>query len=90
MWWIIISASAIMLGQMFLLGEKDDNINPMNKFFIIMLSLVLFIFTLMMASFNTYLITQTIKDYEKGVIVKVENITIQDVDTVKVIKYKYK
>ena len=75
---------------MFLLGEKYDNINPMNKFFIIMLSLVLFIFTLTMASFNTYFITSTIKDYEKGVIIKVENITIQGTDTTKIVKYKYK
>lgn len=90
MWWITIIASAIMLGQTFLLGEKDDNINPMNKFFIIILSLVLFMFTLMMASFNTYFITSTIKDYEKGAIIKVENITIQGADTTKIVKYKYK
>lgn len=90
MWWITIIASALMLGQMFLLGEKDDNINPINKFFIIILSFVLFMFTLMMVSFNTNFITPTIKDYEKGAIIKVENITIQGTDTVKVIKYKYK
>lgn len=90
MWWIIMIASVIILGQMFLLEEKDDSINPMNKFFIIMLSLALFIFISIVASFNTYFITPTIKDYEKGAIIKVENITIQGTDTTKTIKYKYK
>ena len=90
MWWITIIILAIMLGQTFLLVEKDNDINPINQFMIIILSLVLLIFTLLIASFNTNFITSTIKDYEKGIIVKVENITIQGTDTVKVIKYKYK
>lgn len=90
MWWIIIIVSLLILGQMFLLKEKDDSIDPINKFMIMIISLILYIFTLLIVSFNTNFITPTIKDYEKGIIVKVETITIQDTDTVKVIKYKYK
>lgn len=90
MWWIIAITSSIILLQIFLLGEEDTNMNPINKFIIIILSVVLFIFTLLIASFNTYFITPTIKDYEKGAIIKVENITIQGTDTTKIVKYKYK
>jgi hypothetical protein len=90
MWWITIIVLAIMLGQTFLLTEKDNDINPINQFMILILSLVLYIFTLLVVSFNTNFITPTIEDYEKGAIIKVENITIQGTDTVKVIKYKYK
>lgn len=75
---------------MFLLGEKDDSINSMNKFFIIVCSLALYISTLLIVSFNSFFITSTIKDYEKGIIIKVETTTIQGTDTTKVIKYKYK
>ena len=42
-----------------------------------------------MATSNSLFITYTINDYHKGTIIKVETITIQDTDTVKVIKYKY-
>lgn len=90
MWWLTTITSLIMIGQMCLLGKKDDSINPINKCIIMMCSCALFLFTLLIVSFNTYFITSTIKDYEKGAIVKVETITIQDTDTVKVIKYKYK
>jgi hypothetical protein len=86
MWWLTTIASLIMIGQMCLLGKKNDSINPINKFIIMMCSCALFLFTLLIVSFNTNFITPTIKDYEKGNIVKVENITIQGTDTVKVIK----
>lgn len=90
MWWIIAIASLIMIGQMCLLGKKDDSINPINKYIIMMCSCALFLFTLFIVSFNTYFITATIKDYEKGIIVKVETTTIQGADTTKIVKYKYK
>lgn len=90
MWWITIIVSALVLSQLFLLGEKDDSINSINKFLIIICSLALYISTLLIASFNSYFITSTIKDYEKGIIIKVETTTIQGTDTTKVIKYKYK
>jgi hypothetical protein len=90
MWWITIIVSLLILGQMFLLKEKDDSIDPINKFMIIIISLILYIFTLLIASFNTYFITATIKDYEKGIIIKVETTTIQGADTTKLVKYKYK
>lgn len=90
MWWIIVIALLIMLVQMFLLKEEDERTKPFCNFLVIICSMMLFLFTLLIVSFNTYFITATIKDYKKGAIVKVETTTIQGTDTVKVIKYKYK
>lgn len=75
---------------MFLLKEKDKRTKPICKFLIIIFSMMLFLFTLLIVSFNTYFITKTIEDYKKDIIVKVETTTIQGADTVKVIKYKYR
>lgn len=75
---------------MFLLGYYDKPVNPGKKAIIILLSFILWLFTFIMATFNSRFITDTINDYHKGAIIKVETITIQDTDTVKVIKYKYK
>ena len=36
------------------------------------------------------IITNTIKAYQKGQIVKCETITVEGTDTVKIVKYKYK
>lgn len=90
MWWIIAITASIILIQMFLLGYYDKPVNPGKKAIVILLSFILWLFTLIIAMFNSWFITDTINDYHKGAIVKVETITIQDVDTVKVIKYKYK
>ena len=35
-------------------------------------------------------VTDKIEDYQKGQIVKQETITVEDGDTIKVVKYKYK
>ena len=90
MWWIIAITISIILIQAFLLGGYDKSVNPGKKAIIILLSFILWLFTFIMATFNSRFITDTINDYHKGAIIKVETITIQDVDTVKVIKYKYK
>lgn len=75
---------------MFLLGYSDRPVNPSKKAIIILLTFILWLFTAIIVTTNSLFITGTINDYHKGVIVKVETITIQDTDTVKVIKYKYK
>lgn len=90
MWWIIAITASIILIQMFLLGYYDKPINPGKKAIVILLSFILWLFTLIVVATNSRFITETINDYHKGVIIKVETITIQGVDTVKVIKYKYK
>ena len=90
MWWTIAITTSIILVQAFLLGYYDKPVNPGKKAIVILLSFILWLFTLMMATCNSRFITDTINDYHKGAIIKIETITIQDVDTVKVIKYKYK
>lgn len=90
MWLVLVIALLIMLGQMFLLKEKDERTSPICKFLVIIFSMMLFLLTSLIVSCNTYFITETIKNYKKGVIVKVETTTICGTDTVKVIKYKYK
>jgi hypothetical protein len=90
MWWIIAITTSIILIQMFLLGYYDKPVNPGKKATIILLSFILWLFTFIMATTNSWFITNTINNYHKGAIIKVETITIQDVDTLKVIKYKYK
>lgn len=90
MWWIIVITASIILLQVFLLGYSDKPVNPSKKAIVVLLSFILWLFTFIMATFNSRFITDTINDYHKGAIIKVETITIQDVDTVKVIKYKYK
>jgi hypothetical protein len=91
MWWIIAITASIILIQLFLLIDYYDKpVNPGKKAIIILLSFILWLFTFIMATTNSRFITDTINDYHKGAIIKVETITIQDVDTLKVIKYKYK
>lgn len=90
MWWIIAITSSTILLQAFLLGCSDKPINPGKKEIVILLSFILWLFTFIMATTNSRFITDIINDYHKGAIIKVETITIQDVDTVKVVKYKYK
>ena len=90
MWWIIAITTSIILIQMFLLGYYDKPVNPGKKAIVILLSFILWLFTFIMATFNSRFITDTINDYHKGAIIKVETTTIQGADTVKVIKYKYK
>lgn len=90
MWWIIVITSSIILLQVFLLGCSDKPVNPSKKAIVVLLSFILWLFTFIIATTNSLFITATINDYRKGAIIKVETITIQDVDTVKVIKYKYK
>lgn len=90
MWWIIAITSSIILLQTFLLGCSDKPVNPSKKALIVLLSFILWLFTLIMTTCSSRFITDTINDYHKGAIIKVETITIQGADTVKVIKYKYK
>lgn len=90
MWWIIAITTSIILMQTFLLGYYDKPVNPGKKAIIILLSFILWLFMLIVTTTNSLFITDIINDYHKGDIVKVETITIQGIDTVKVIKYKYK
>ena len=90
MWWIIAITSLIILIQAFLLGYCDKPVSPIKKAIVILLSFILWLFTLIITTYNSLFITGTINDYHKEKIIKVEIITIQDTDTVKVIKYKYK
>lgn len=90
MWWIIIITALIIIVQTFLLGYSDKPVHPDKKALIVILSFILWLFTLIVTTTNYRFITDIINDYHKGAIIKVETITIQDVDTVKVIKYKYK
>lgn len=90
MWWIIAITASIILIQAFLLGYFDKPVNSVKKAIIMLLSFILWLFTFIVVATNSLFITDIINDYHKGDIIKVETITIQDVDTVKVVKYKYK
>lgn len=90
MWWIITISSGLILMQVFLLGYHDKPVHPIKKLIIILLSFALWYFTFIVTATNSLFITHIINNYHKGSIIKVENITIQSIDTVKVIKYKYK
>lgn len=51
------------------------------------ITLSIFVFALLN---HSDFISGTIEDYQEGIIVKQETITIKDGDTIKVVKYKYK
>lgn len=90
MWWIITITASIILIQAFLLGYFDKPVNPAKKAIIMLLSFILWLFTLIVVATNSLFITDIINAYHKGDIIKVETTTIQGADTVKVIKYKYR
>ena len=48
------------------------------------------IVTFMVCNLHSSYLTPIIDDYENGKIIKQEKIVIEDTDTIKVIKYKYK
>jgi hypothetical protein len=48
------------------------------------------IVTFMVCNLHSSYITPIIEDYENGEIIKQEKIVIENTDTIKVIKYKYK
>ena len=48
------------------------------------------IITFLVCNTHSSMITPIIEDYENGKIIKQEKIVIEDTDTIKVIKYKYK
>lgn len=52
--------------------------------------LLMFIATVIIATTNKDFITPIIDDYENGKIIKIENVIIEDTDTIKVVEYKYK
>ena len=90
MWWIIAIMASIILIQTFLLGYDDKPVDHDKKEIIILLSFILWLFTFIIATTNSRFITDTINDYHKGAIIKIETITIQGTDTTKIVKYKYK
>lgn len=90
MWWILVITASIIFTQVILLGYFDEPVNPAKKAIIILLSFILWLFTFIVVATNSLFITDIINDYHKGNIIKVETITIQGIDTVKVVKYKYK
>lgn len=50
-------------------------------------TIVIYVFVLLN---HSDFMTATIEDYQEGHIIKCETITIEDTDTVKIVKYKYK
>lgn len=89
MWWIIAITSSIILIQSYLLGYCDKPVSSIKKAIVILLSFILWLFTLIITTYNSLFITDIINDYHKGNIIKVETITIQGTDTTKIVKYKY-
>lgn len=89
MWMLVIIPLTIFI-QTILLGPSDKSVNPVKKAVIIFLTFIVWLFTLLIAIYNSPFITATINNYHKGNIIKVETITIQGTDTIKVVKYKYK
>lgn len=51
---------------------------------------LMFIVTVIIATTNKDFITPIIDNYENGKIIKIENVIIEDTDTIKVVEYKYK
>lgn len=87
---MIVIISSIIFTQAILLGYFDKPVNPVKKVIIILLSFILWVFAFFVPIYNSLFITDTINNYHKGNIIKVETITIQGTDTIKVVKYKYK
>jgi hypothetical protein len=46
--------------------------------------------TIIISTTHKDFITPVIDDYENGKIIKIENVIIEDTDTIKVVEYKYK
>ena len=71
--------------------HKDSNNNTdIMTFANFLLMLCVCIITLLVCKTNSTMITPIIEDYENGEIIKQEKIVIENTDTIKVIKYKYK
>lgn len=66
---------------------KNDDTRTWVQFFV--LALVTVGVTIVLTS-HPEPITNIVKSYQKGQIVKCETITIEGTDTVKIVKYKYK
>ena len=90
MWLTIAITSVLFLILILLLKPGNEPINGTRKAWIFFTSVLIWLFTIVVVSFNSDFITDTINHYHKGKIIKVETITIKDLDTTKVVKYKYK
>ena len=66
---------------------KNDDVRAWVQFLV--LTLVLF-GTCMVLTTHSQPITTIVKDYQEGRIIKSETVTIEGIDTVKIVKYKYK
>ena len=65
---------------------KDNTIKVIFNSIIVIMSFAIIV----ICSFDSVFITDTIKDYENGKIVRQEKIIIEGTDTTKVVKYRYK
>lgn len=69
--------------------DSNDNTDIMVFANFLIMSCVCII-TFLVCNAHSSMITPIIEDYENGKIIKQEKIVIEDTDTIKVIKYKYK
>lgn len=70
--------------------KDSDNNTDMMVFANFLLMVCVCMVTFIVCNLHSSMITPIIEDYENGKIIKQEKIVIEDTDTIKVIKYKYK
>lgn len=97
MWIILLTifiCSIVFYGIMVGVKQKNNNykINDILNIFGANLALMscVCIVTFIVCNLHPFYLTPIIEDYENGKIIKHEKIVIENTDTTKVIKYKYK
>ena len=94
MWIILLTlfiCSFVFYGIVVSFKQEDNNDN-ISKILGANLSLMMCVcmVTFIVCNLHSSMITPIIEEYENGKIIKHEKIVIEDTDTIKVIKYKYK
>ena len=97
MWIILLTmfiCSFVFYGIMVGIKQQNNNYKINDILTIVGANLSLMtcicIVTFIVCTLHSTYITPIIEDYENGKIIKREKIVIEDTDTIKVIKYKYK
>lgn len=88
--WILIITMIIGTFLLMAFGEYEKISKQRQAIFSYAIyGITLIVFSIVLLSHSDF-VTDTIKDYQEGRIVRQETITIEDSDIIKVVKYKYK
>lgn len=85
----IVCAFLLIIARLTCDGNAGSNLDT--RFGISYIALLLMtVATVIISTTHKDFITPVIDDYENGKIIKIENVIIEDTDTIKIVEYKYK